>query len=143
MNRRTMLALLVLWVFGALPARSLDTYVVVVHAKNATSSLPKEQVARLFMKKEVRWPDGTKVEPVDRDPEAAVRKSFCQSVHGKDVAAIKSYWQRQLFSGRDTPPPELASDRAVLDYVASHPGAIGYVAADATLPAGVRALGLD
>lgn len=143
MNRRTMLALLVLWVFGTLPARSLDTYVVVVHAKNATSSLPKEQVARLFMKKELRWPDGTKVEPVDRDPEAAVRSSFTRSVHGKDVAAIKSYWQRQLFSGRDTPPPELASDRAVLDYVASHPGAIGYVAADTTLPAGVRALGLE
>jgi ABC-type phosphate transport system substrate-binding protein len=142
-NRRTMLALLVLWVFGALPARSLDTYVVVVHAKNTTRSLPKEQVARLFMKKEVRWPDGTKAEPVDRDPEAVVRKSFCQSVHGKDVAAIKSYWQRQLFSGRDTPPPELASDRAVLEYVASHPGAIGYVAADSTLPAGVRALGLE
>jgi ABC-type phosphate transport system substrate-binding protein len=142
-NRRTMLALLVLWVFGALPARSLDTYVVVVHAKNATRSLPKEQVARLFMKKDVRWPDGTKVEPVDRDPEAAVRKSFCQSVHGKDVAAIKSYWQRQLFSGRDTPPPELASDRAVLEYVASHPGAIGYVAAETALPAGVRALGVE
>lgn len=143
MNRRTMLALLVLWVFGALPARSLDTYVVVVHTQNTTRTLPKEQVARLFMKKEVRWPDGTKVEPVDRDPEAAVRKSFCQSVHGKDIAAIKSFWQRQLFSGRDTPPPELASDRAVLDYVASHPGAIGYVAAETPLPAGVRALGLE
>lgn len=143
MNRRTMLALLVLWVFGAVPARSLENYVVVVHAKNPTRALAKEQVARLFMKKDVRWPDGTKVEPVDRDPEAAVRRSFCQSVHGKDLAAIKSYWQRQLFSGRDTPPPELDSDRAVLDYVASHPGAIGYVAIDTTLPSGVHALGLE
>ena len=61
-------------------------------------------------------------------------------VHGKKVSSVKSYWQTMIFSGRATPPPELDSDRQVLDYVRGKPGAIGYVSAGATLGNGVKAL---
>jgi ABC-type phosphate transport system substrate-binding protein len=121
-------------------ARAEEPYQVVVNAGNPTGSLSKEKLAAYFLKKETRWGDGSKVAVVDRAPGAAVRAAFSKSVLGKDVAAVKSYWQRLLFSGKETPPAELDSDREVMDFVAKSPGGIGYVAAGTDLQPGVKAL---
>ena len=58
---------------------------------------------------------------------------------GKEIASVNSYWQQQVFSGRASPPVVKPSDAEVVAYVAATPGAIGYVAADATV-AGVKVL---
>ena len=47
------------------------------------------------------------------------------------MSAVANYWQRQIFSGRGTPPPIKESDAEVIAFVAANPGAIGYVSADA------------
>ena len=53
------------------------------------------------------------------------------------MAAVKSYWQQLIFSGRAIPPPELDSDEEVVRYVAKYPGAVGYVSGGSEL-SGVR-----
>jgi ABC-type phosphate transport system substrate-binding protein len=136
--RRFTVGFLLLLLLASAPLGAAEVFVVVVNAANPVTSLTKDQLARLFTKKDLRWPDGNKVAPVDGAPGSTVRKTFTQTIHGKDVAAIQSFWQRQLFSGRETPPAELGSDRAVLDFVAQNKSAIGYVAADTNLPAAVK-----
>ena len=135
-------ALLVLAALGrtAPAARADEAFQIVVNAANPAGSLSKEKLAAYFLKKEARWSDGTKIAVVDRNPGAAVRVAFSKSVLAKDVAAVKSFWQRQLFSGRETPPAELDSDREVLDFVAKSPGGLGYVSAGTDLGPGVKAL---
>lgn len=113
---------------------------LVVNSSNQVSSLSKEQVSRMLLKKLTQWPGGGGVRPADQAPDRSVRQRFSEFVHGRSADAIKAYWQRQIFSGRETPPPELASDTAVIDYVRSHPGAIGYVSGGASLGRGVKAL---
>lgn len=126
---------------GTVPAgQAQEPYQVVVNAANPADTLSKEKLAGYFLKKVTRWGDGVKIAVVDRSPGAAVRVAFSKSVLAKDVAAVKSFWQRQLFSGRETPPAELDSDREVLAFVAKTPGGIGYVSADADLGSGVKAL---
>jgi hypothetical protein len=49
--------------------------------------------------------------------------------------------QQRIFAGRGLPPPELESDEAVLRYVRSRPGAVGYVSERAEL-GGVKVLGV-
>ena len=136
------LALAGLGVLGAhvTSVQAQEPYQIVVNAANSAGSLSKEKLAAYFLKKETRWGDGTKVAVVDRAPGAAVRAAFSKSVLGKDVAAVKSYWQRLLFSGKETPPAELDSDREVMDFVAKSSGGIGYVSAGTDLGAGVKAL---
>jgi hypothetical protein len=56
-----------------------------------------------------------------------VRRRFCEEVLSRSVAAVKSYWQQLIFSGRAVPPPELDTDEEVVRYVAKYSGAIGYV----------------
>jgi hypothetical protein len=74
---------------------------------------------------------------VDLADDSKVRDAFSLDIHGRPASKIVSYWQRQIFSGREIPPPRLANDADVVAYVASHRGAIGYVSARAPTP-GVR-----
>jgi ABC-type phosphate transport system substrate-binding protein len=118
------------------------SFKVVVNNAVHVDSLSKKEVSDLFMKRTPKWSSGTPVVPVDQSDRAAVRDEFSKTIHGKATAAVKSYWQQQIFSGRDVPPVEKASDSEVLALVRSNPGAIGYVDAAADT-SGVRVLAVQ
>lgn len=100
---------------------------VVSHPETATGSLERQFLADVFLEKATRWPDGQAIVPIDLRYGAPVRHSFSAQVLRRSAAAIRSYWQQRIFTGRGVPPPELESDEAVLRYVRTHPGAVGYV----------------
>lgn len=128
MTRRTVLVLSLIALLA--PVRSFAAeYQVVVHPSNPTDILTKEQLGKMFLKKIVKWDTGTPIVPVDQAPIAPVRAVFNRLVHAKPASAIASYWQQQIFAGRDVPPAEKAGDAAVLAFVKANPGAIGYVTA--------------
>ena len=104
-----------------------QSYYVIVNEDNPISSLDKSELSDYFMKKTQKYPDGTRVLPVDQKGSSAVRKGFTSDVHNKTVTAVKSFWQQSVFQGRNTPPVEKSSDAAVIAYIANNPGAIGYV----------------
>ena len=54
------------------------------------------------------------------------------------VQMIAEFWRQQIFSGRNVPPVEKASDAEVLDFVRGNPGAIGYVSASTSLAPDVK-----
>jgi ABC-type phosphate transport system substrate-binding protein len=73
---------------------------------------------------------------------AKVRESFAREVLNKSVAQVRSYWQQQIFSGRDVPPPEKPTEDDVLAYVRANPNAIGYVSRTANIGRGVKIVSL-
>ncbi len=111
---------------------------VVVHAGAGLTEISRDDLSRIFQKKSGRLPSGENANPVDRGDDAAVREAFSQAVHGRSAQQIAAYWQQQVFSGKDFPPQQKDSDQEVLAYVASTTGAIGYVAAGASVGAGVK-----
>ena len=115
-------------------ARSSEAqgYKIVVNPGNSVSSLSKAQLAQLFLKKTTKWDDGTVVAPVDLGEKSGVREAFSTDVHDKPVSAVKVYWQKQVFAGREVPPPTEKGDSDVLSYVKSNKGAVGYVSEDAS-----------
>lgn len=119
------LALSSLW------AQEPRTFKLVVHPDNPTTSVSRKDVANFFLRKVSAWPAGSEVEPIDQQPQSQVRESFSRAVHRRDVRSILSYWQRQVFSGRSTPPPEADNDDAAIAFVRGRRGAIGYVSAAA------------
>ena len=118
---------------GDARAESNADFLVVVHPSNGSASISRALLADLYLKRVTRWDDGELARPVDQRADAAARRAFSESVLKRSVAAVKRYWQQRIFSGRDLPPPELDSDEAVLGYVASHRGAIGYVSGTAKI----------
>ena len=106
-----------------------EKYKVIVNEENAVESLTKKEISDLFLKKKINWPDDKKVMPVDQDKDSEIRETFSRDVHGKNSNAINSYWQKQIFSGRNVPPPEKKNDQEIIDYVKNNAGAIGYISA--------------
>jgi ABC-type phosphate transport system substrate-binding protein len=123
---------------AALPAAAEEPgYQIIVHPSNAVQSLSKRDVADLFLKKVTTWPAGTAVRPVEPPEDGGARARFAAHALGKSPGAVKAYWNKLIFAGREVPPVEKRSDEEVVAYVRSTPGAIGYVLADAAV-AGVK-----
>ncbi len=57
----------------------------------------------------------------------------------KSASSFKSFWKKLVFTGRGKMPKSVADDKAMVAYVASKPGAIGYVSATADIT-GVKKL---
>ena len=124
-----------------LPDTTADTiFQVVVNAENPTTELPAGKVAKMFLKQLKRWDHGVRVLPIDLEAKSEIRKAFTKSVQSKSITAIKSFWQRMIFSGRGVPPLEESTEEAVLEFVRANPGAIGYVATEMTLGNDVKKL---
>lgn len=123
-------------------AQGQQGFSIIVNANNQVNGISKSDANKMFLRKTKKWDNGETVEPVDLPADATVRARFSDTVLGRDVNAIKSYWQRQIFSGRSTPPPERDSEAEVIDFVRNNAGAIGYVSAGASLPSGVKRITL-
>ncbi len=117
----------------ALAADAPPPFRVVAHRDVPGATVSREFLANAFLKNVTRWPDDQALRPVDLKLDAGARKGFCEAVLRRSVAAVKAYWQQRIFSGRGVPPPALDSDQAVLDYVTSHPGAVGYISGTASV----------
>lgn len=100
---------------------------VVVGAKSSTAAMTAEQVAGIFLGKSNQLPSGAAAAAADLPESAAVREQFYSKVTGKSSAQVKAGWSRLVFSGKATPPKELASAAEVKSFVAAHPDAIGYI----------------
>lgn len=120
-------------------AGDAPAYRVIVHAENGAHTLSREFVANALLKRATRWQDGEHVYPVDLPADSGVRRRFSEAVLRRSVAAVRKYWQQQIFSGRGLPPPELESEQAVVHYVAKHRGGLGYVGPGVEL-SGVKVL---
>jgi ABC-type phosphate transport system substrate-binding protein len=106
-----------------------QSYKVIVNKDSSISSLTKDQISKLFLKKVTRFIDGTSALPVDLVSDSSVRQAFSEDIHGQSVASVRKYWQKQIFSGRGVPPAEKTNDQEVIAYIEANPGAIGYVSA--------------
>jgi hypothetical protein len=129
LTRRAAVALLLTLVPVAV-ARAADQppeFRVIAHVGIPGSSVDRAFVADVFLKNVTRWPNDEMARPVDQRPDTDARRKFSESVLRRSVAAVKTYWQQRIFSGRGVPPAELDSDEAVVRYVEAHPGAIGYI----------------
>ena len=70
------LLILMLVPFASGYSQSKTTFKIIVNKENSISSLSKEEVSKLFLKKTSKWPDGLKVTPVDHTSSAKVRVDF-------------------------------------------------------------------
>ena len=108
-----------------------EPFKIIVNVSNDTKTVARADLAKMFLKRAPRWSNGIAVVAADQSVGTPARDAFSSAVHRKSAAAVRSYWQQQIFAGRDVPPIELSSDADVIALVRTNPGAIGYVSASA------------
>lgn len=110
---------------------------MIVHPQVKGSQIPRAVLKSIFLKQALKWGDGRPVVPVDQSVQSAVRRLFSSDVLGQGIVEVQVYWQRKISAGL-VPPPVKTSDEEVMAFVASTPGAIGYVSTSTPLPDSVR-----
>lgn len=108
-------------------------YRIIVNQKNPMTAIDRTYLSEIFLKKVRYWPQRNAIKPADLTTESSVRRQFTEDVLNRSVGSIKNYWQQRIFSGRDVPPPELETDRQVIDFVSKNVGGIGYVSNSANI----------
>lgn len=100
-----------------------------------------DRIRQLFLMRERFWPSGAAAHPVNLPPSAELRDRFSRLALGQSVSELAPYWNERYFHGT-RPPPTVASEAAVLLFVARTRGAVGYVSLGASdeLPEGVTRL---
>jgi ABC-type phosphate transport system substrate-binding protein len=115
---------------------------VIVNATNPASSVPRKEVADIFLKVVTKWPKGVAALPVDQSYTSPIRKRFSKEVLRRTPLSIQSYWQQLIFSGRETPPAVKLTDPEVIAFVEENEGAVGYVSDGAVLGPKAKAVEL-
>ncbi len=131
LSRITYIVAIVLFASGNVWAQS-GSYKIIVNPANPATSISKDEVSRIFLKKSTKFPDGRGASPVDLPVNSSIRESFSKNVLGKPASAVDAYWQQQIFSGRDIPPPQ-KSEAAAINLVRSNENGIAYVSAGADI----------
>jgi hypothetical protein len=91
-----------------------------------TAPLNPTLVAGIFARKRLLWDDRSPIVAVNLPAAHPLRRDFSVWLFRRTPEEMQDYWNDQYFHGV-LPPPVLASEEAVLRFVASTPGAIGYV----------------
>lgn len=99
---------------------------VVVHPSNATA-LTKDDLSRLYTGRTNNFPDGNSAVPVNLADSAPLRSEFDEKALGRSSSQVKAYWSKLVFTGKGTPPKEVASAAEVLQLVSNNPNIVGYV----------------
>jgi hypothetical protein len=98
-------------------------------------------IRRVFSLRRRSWPDGSPVHPVNLSASSPLRERFTQAFFGQSVRDQADFWSDRYFHGT-RPPPNVASQDAVLLFLSRTEGAVGYVepARTSGLPEGLRVL---
>jgi len=125
------LAALALLVIGLARAAHADRggYKIIVHPDNPATTVSRDFVRDAFLKKATQWSSGETLRPIDLSTSFPIRERFTTEILKKTPAQLKNYWNQRIFSGKGVPPPEVDTVAEMIAYVASEPGAIGYIPA--------------
>lgn len=101
---------------------------VVVSAETQVEQLKlmPSSLKLIYLRKQLYWPNGKHVVPVNLHAEHALRNQFSQSVLGSLPKQQIDYWNGLYFNGIQ-PPRTVNSQEAVMRLIAETQGAIGYV----------------
>jgi ABC-type phosphate transport system substrate-binding protein len=99
---------------------------IVAYPKTAVSEISRDQLRDIFTGTRTRFGDGNRAVPVLLKG-GPVHEVFLSRIVGDSPDEFRVRWRRAVFTGQGAMPKEFQSEAALLDYVATTPGAVGYV----------------
>jgi len=128
-------------------ARADKKLVVIVHPDNPVTQISRVELEKIFMGKRGFWEWGKPIRTADlieqeNKEEDSSRAIFATEFLGKNLAILKSYWIRAIFSGKGQPPLVFGKTEDVVKFVEDNVGAIAYIRRKDMEPARVKALAI-
>lgn len=109
---------------------------IVAHMDVPATTISNKELASIYLHQKSAWSGELPVVPVNREASSSLREHFSETVLEHSPRELTDYWNQLRFQGK-LPPLVQTSDQAVVGFVRSVPGAIGYIAAG-QVPQGVK-----
>lgn len=131
LNKQALTAALIALSLMSVSVPAVADIAVVVHPANPLATLTQDDVRRIFMGRMRMFPDSdASIEAVDQNEASSAFERFYQAIARLSPAKLKRQRASYLFSGKGRLPTALEDDASVVEFIASHPDAIGYVSLD-------------
>ncbi|MCP4114729.1 MAG: hypothetical protein GY737_04865, partial [Desulfobacteraceae bacterium] len=106
-------------------AASAET-VIICNPGVQETEIPQKELQKIFLGKMTKWSDNSRINIVVlKDPDQ--HKLFLKSYIRRTNSQWKSHWKKMVFTGKGVKPRQFDDTGAYLEYIASTPGAVGYV----------------
>lgn len=119
--------LMLLFLFCVAMISSASAQTIVANPAVKGSEISKTDLRDIFSGSSSTFKDGSHAVPVTLKT-GAIHEEFLKTYVGKTDSGFRAAWRMLVFTGQGSMPKTLDSDAQVIEYVASTPGAIGYVA---------------
>ena len=132
-RRRVMLALagaaacLLLFPAPAAAEKPVGPIAVIVHPKLKHPPRTLVELRRLFLRRQIRWSDGSPVVVLNLPAGTPARATFDRMILGLSPRNAARFWIDQKVRGKGQPPRSIASPRLIMKIVALRKEAIAYV----------------
>ena len=103
---------------------------IVVHPSN-DSTFDKSSIKKIFLGKSKSFSNGRAAILLSSKADAPVTDEFNKKVIGKSSNQVNAYWSKMIFTGKGTPPQEMATTSEIIAAISANPDAIGYMDAAA------------
>ncbi len=124
MKKSLMLATLLL---GTIWANGANAEIaIIVHPSN-NNAVDEAALSKIYLGREKSFADGSSVIPMSLVENSPASNEFNEKVIKKSSSQLKAYWSKLVFTGKGTPPKEVATDEEMVKLVAGNPSLIGYV----------------
>ncbi len=101
--------------------------VIVVNKNNPITHISPFQLKKIYNGNYKLWDNGTRIIPVDYPETDPLTINFSEIIVRVDIETRHMAQMQKLFAGVGAPPRTEKNCAAVISFVASEPGAIGYV----------------
>jgi hypothetical protein len=103
---------------------------IILNKENPTEKLNPAEVKDYWLRRgtKKKWKiSNTLVMPSDRKSKCPEKELFYSKVLTLGMEDVEAYFAAKQYQSAEAPPEKLATDKDVIDYVSSHPGALGFV----------------
>jgi ABC-type phosphate transport system substrate-binding protein len=105
---------------------SLAEVSVIVNPANA-DAFDEKTIKRIYLGKIKAFDNGEKIAVLTLSDDAPETELFRQSALNKSNSQFKSYWSKLAFTGKGTPPTEVANSAEMINAIKSDAASIGFV----------------
>lgn len=114
---------------------------IIVNSNNTVEEMTVGAVKITYLRKiRKRWKSIPKnVKPVDYS-DLSIKQEFYQKVLKMDETDVKRYFVERQYQRAEAPPQIVSTEGAMIEFVRSNQGAIGYISSIAKLPNGVKVI---
>lgn len=112
---------------------------IIVHKSTQIDTITISRLIDIYTLNSKQWKDGSRISVTDYKGNTELKVKFYKTMK-MTLADMRKIWLRKQFSGKAIPPKTLASEEAMVEKIASTPGAVGYISSNVAITEDIRVI---